>query len=483
MRKVIFGFLCFIFAIESINIIFMSNKLGISSTIFMLIMSLGMSYYFYRLATKNNNKNNNSIYIQKNTTLKRIIYFGLSFIFGIITLASILQFNDVSVADALVRLAVFAGLTCFCIYSAIETGKKIQEQQEPTVYKTETEDLPPITNEQLEIERAKIKANKLKRRFTFSDFALMFFMLSIPIFGWAYIAYRVIRYLMKERYFLSKEFIQHKMQIDAFVKEFNEIARYVERFQTISLQSNSSDKYKYAHLATGSNTSAYNIQRDRNVVNQSRYVHNASLQVVRNAELEPFKYLCKYFDFKPNEENLQYIQDLGEQVSRFLNAKRNLDSRYNRIIRSINPPHFIMKHYQLEFLHLIEVSLPDISFEFPTYTFQYVSAGGNSSQTTSITLNEETIEMLIKYMDEQVKYKNSAKAQRSLMTKKLREYIKRRDNYTCQSCSASTAQQDLLLLEVDHIIPVAKGGLSTEDNLQTLCWKCNRTKSDKILSV
>ena len=410
----------------------------------------------------------------------RIMYFGLSFIFGIVTLASVIQFNDLALVEAFFRLAMFAGLTCTCIYLAIENGKKPQEQN---AYKVEIEDLPPITDEQLEIERAKIKANKLKRRFTFSDFALMFFMLSIPIFGWAYIAYRVIRYLMKERYFLSKEFIQHKMQIDTFVKEYNDIARYVEKFQTISLQSNSSDKYKYAHLATGSNTSAYNIQRDRNVVNQSRYVHNASLQVVRNAELEPFKYLCKYFDFKPNEENLQYIQDLGEQVSRFLNAERNLDSRYNRIIRSINPPHFIMKHYQLEFLHLIEVSLPDISFEFPTYTFQYVSAGGNSSQTTSITLNEETIEMLIEYMDEQVKYKNSAKAQRSLMTKKLREYIKRRDNYTCQSCSASTAQQDLLLLEVDHIIPVAKGGLSTEDNLQTLCWKCNRTKSDKILSV
>ena len=412
--------------------------------------------------------------------MMRIMYFGLSFIFGIITLASVIQFNDLAFVEAFFRLAMFAGLTCICIYSGIESGKKPHEHN---VYKVEKQDLPPITDEQLETEREKIKANKLKRRFTFSDFALMFFMLSIPIFGWAYIAYRVIRYLMKERYFLSKEFIQHKMKIDTFVKEYTDIARYVERFQTFSLQSNRSDKYKYAHLATGSNTSAYNIQRDRNTVNQSRYVHNASLQVVRNAELEPFKYLCKYFDFKPNEENLQYIQDLGEQVSRFLNAERNLDSRYNRIIRSINPPHFIMKHYQLEFLHLIEVSLPDISFEFPTYTFQYVSAGGNSSQTTSITLNEETIELLIEYMDEQVKYKNSAKAQRSLMTKKLREYIKRRDEYTCQSCGASTAQQDLLLLEVDHIIPVAKGGLSTEDNLQTLCWKCNRTKSDKILSV
>ena len=38
-----------------------------------------------------------------------------------------------------------------------------------------------------------------------------------------------------------------------------------------------------------------------------------------------------------------------------------------------------------------------------------------------------------------------------------------------------------LLLEIDHIIPVSKGGLTEESNLQTLCWKCNRSKSDKIL--
>lgn len=39
-----------------------------------------------------------------------------------------------------------------------------------------------------------------------------------------------------------------------------------------------------------------------------------------------------------------------------------------------------------------------------------------------------------------------------------------------------------LLLEIDHIIPVARGGETVEDNLQTLCWKCNRAKSDKIIA-
>ena len=38
------------------------------------------------------------------------------------------------------------------------------------------------------------------------------------------------------------------------------------------------------------------------------------------------------------------------------------------------------------------------------------------------------------------------------------------------------------LLKIDHIIPVAKGGQTVEDNLQTLCWKCNRAKSDKMIA-
>lgn len=429
--------------------------------------------------------------------MKKKVYFGLSIFFGFGTIASILQsksfINQLGLNQYISNIVFGVIFTALFYYLYNKTKKEsinnnIQEENfkaqiEVNIPEYKIDSSNGVPHHLIEIEREKIKANKFKKIHSDKDKFILVVCMFIPIFGWGYLAYRVHRHFIKERYFLSEEFIQHKMKIDSFVKEYNEIAKYVEQFETISLQSNSLDKYKYAHLATGSNTSAYNIQRNRNVVNQSRYVHNASLQVVRNAELEPFKYLCKYFDFKPNEEHLQHIQELGEQVSRFLNAKRNLDSRYNRIIGNIRPPYFIIKHYNDELLHLIDVKLPRISFRFPTYTFQYVSAGGNSSQTTSITLNEETIEMLIEYMDEQVKYKNSAKAQRSLMTKKLREYIKARDNYTCQSCSASTAQQDLLLLEVDHIIPVAKGGLSTEDNLQTLCWKCNRTKSDKILSV
>ena len=73
------------------------------------------------------------------------------------------------------------------------------------------------------------------------------------------------------------------------------------------------------------------------------------------------------------------------------------------------------------------------------------------------------------------------KEQRVLMTQKLREQIKKRDHYTCCVCGNSIEKEPNLLLEIDHIIPVSKGGKTTEDNLQTLCWKCNRSKSNKLM--
>ena len=75
-----------------------------------------------------------------------------------------------------------------------------------------------------------------------------------------------------------------------------------------------------------------------------------------------------------------------------------------------------------------------------------------------------------------------AKEQRAIMTSKLRTHIKERDNYTCCQCGNSIQNEPNLLLEIDHIIPVSKGGLTQEDNLQTLCWKCNRSKGAKIIS-
>lgn len=290
-----------------------------------------------------------------------------------------------------------------------------------------------------------------------------------------------IREYKKEQYFKSDEFLEHKSKIEHAVQEYNELSEYVDSFEEVSLQSDSSERYKYSGLAKYENTSSYNINREQNSKDlEAENIHYASLPVVRRASEEPFKYLVKYFDIDITEESLKRVQEIAETTSRFENAEDNLEMRLDKIEEDFDPPQFIKTYFLDELHERLEIEIPQINFQNPEYIFKYVSAGGNSSQTTTITFDEPTLEAFSEYLSERIKVAKSAKAQRYLMTKKLRDFIKERDDYTCQICGASTAKQSLLLLEVDHIIPIAKGGLSVEENLQTLCWKCNRSKSDKI---
>lgn len=293
---------------------------------------------------------------------------------------------------------------------------------------------------------------------------------------------RAIRHIRKERYFASEEFVAHKMELAEVVAEHNDIAWYVAELRdSKSFQLGTSTTGSQAHLATFRNTSQHNYRRDRNVAAYSApNIHNCSLQVVRNAARDPLKYLMKYFEIKADEETLAQVEELSESISRLENAVDNLKEREANITSSINPPAFILKHYEDEFMEHVGIELSPVEVPYPVYSFEYVSAGGNSSQETTVTLNTPTNDALIETLSEKIHFRKSAAGQRSLMTARLRNFIKDRDNHTCKYCSLSLEDEPHLLLEIDHIIPISKGGMSAEDNLQTLCWRCNRTKSDKM---
>lgn len=60
----------------------------------------------------------------------------------------------------------------------------------------------------------------------------------------------------------------------------------------------------------------------------------------------------------------------------------------------------------------------------------------------------------------------------------LRFEILVRDRYTCQYCGAKAPD---VQLEIDHKIPVSRGGKNTIENLITSCWDCNNGKGNKII--
>lgn len=57
----------------------------------------------------------------------------------------------------------------------------------------------------------------------------------------------------------------------------------------------------------------------------------------------------------------------------------------------------------------------------------------------------------------------------------IKEAVWKRDKQICVNCESDRD------LEFDHIIPVSKGGSNSINNIQLLCQKCNRTKTNKIM--
>lgn len=63
------------------------------------------------------------------------------------------------------------------------------------------------------------------------------------------------------------------------------------------------------------------------------------------------------------------------------------------------------------------------------------------------------------------------------LTQQDKFQIAYRDDFTCQFCGARPGNDDI---EVEHLIPVSKGGSDNDENLVAACRKCNRNKSDLV---
>jgi len=284
-----------------------------------------------------------------------------------------------------------------------------------------------------------------------------------------------------ECYYRSKKFNELKESIKDYTKDCNELNEHIEE-----LKNTYKNNFRSSNLGTTtySNTSNYNYKKPfMKNIQQATEVCDCSLTVCRNAQREPFKYFCKYFHVPENEETLNIFEETLNDFSSAEQGKELLKKQEEEIVATIsNKIPFLVKTLNPNRLYQKLGFTPiDLSqMYFPKYTFQYVSAGGNSSNKVDLLFDINNLNDFVTYLSEKIKFKKSVKGQRALMTTALREKIKQRDNFTCKKCGISTEKEPHLLLEIDHIVPLAKGGITSEENLQTLCWRCNRTKGSKL---
>jgi hypothetical protein len=71
---------------------------------------------------------------------------------------------------------------------------------------------------------------------------------------------------------------------------------------------------------------------------------------------------------------------------------------------------------------------------------------------------------------------NPAIVRRRTIPLDTRWQVLKRDNYRCVACGANPAADHTVELEIDHIVPVSKGGINDLTNLRTLCHECNLGK-------
>lgn len=214
------------------------------------------------------------------------------------------------------------------------------------------------------------------------------------------------------------------------------------------------------------------------------FTAEVSSNVFGSAENNPIGYIIKYF--YPNksqyEEQIQKLKVLIEELETLKEAKVIIDNYkkdYDQYIQNV--PDYVLKNDEDGFYSRLGLAIIDESVLNVEYKFTYTSNGGMAQRSFTVPMNEENIIELINQLENKLSKDAQTKEQRALMTTKLRTFIKERDNYTCCQCGNSTHKEPNLLLEVDHIIPISKGGLTIKENLQTLCWKCNRSKGAKIV--
>lgn len=189
---------------------------------------------------------------------------------------------------------------------------------------------------------------------------------------------------------------------------------------------------------------------------------------------------------------LQFIQKVV--MNEIYSARKNVQmyAEYDRLVKQIvsfgeySEPIGKLKKEKLDRLEkklFYKQIIPPIKRFVINVTLYRTDLNGNIFDHKRAVFYPPEIEQIIGQLNKQVNgfytdrtiWDTLCRVERGFVSNKVRFDIYKRDGYRCRRCGI---RDDGANLEIDHIKPIAKGGKSTYDNLQTLCKRCNREKGD-----
>ena len=328
--------------------------------------------------------------------------------------------------------------------------------------------------------KIRINTDKIEKQFYMRGAIMTDFIIDLMVTIWLTI---LIYLFLSELYFRTRGFKAIKREIEVYTKECNELNDHIEDMKSVDLGFRSKYKSNLNYSKSKKGKGKKNHLEDLINCDSRTYIFGDKRKF-RKVFDDTISSFCKFFTVEINKETLEKLEKTLNDFLAVEEGKKLLERQRNEIIKKIRKelPYFIRRFTGIQRLSR-KLGFKDIDLKdsyFPTYTFGYISPRGVKDDYHDFILNIQNLNELIKYLSQKIKFKKSVAGQRALMTPKLREKIKERDGYTCQICGLSNKDEPNLLLEIDHIIPLSKGGMTTEGNLQTLCWRCNRSKGAKI---
>lgn len=198
--------------------------------------------------------------------------------------------------------------------------------------------------------------------------------------------------------------------------------------------------------------------------------------------VNPVDYLIYELQFKQKEikENISlilenynnyelYVSDIKEIGEKYQYNTKDLP-RFKRLLYYFEDRLFAdnVKHPVVKFQIFVKIYLTNIQGK-------YLSGKSGTFYLTDV---EDLIEKVNdktngRFSDEKI-WKSISAVERAKVSNKLRFAVYDRDKNRCVKCGSRSN------LEIDHIIPISKGGKTEFSNLQTLCKNCNQKKSNVI---